>query len=231
MGLFQQPSYRRPLPKMDPSTPRMICRPTWLPMACAALLARAPSSSSVCDFGCVLAGPGAWVALAYLGAIFGRGAHLDVVRRLQLVDAESYLPECLMTKVDIATMAHSLEVRVPLLDRGVLELGLSLPRCLLGVGELAAEMRQALLEAGHLLDVRALLLGEQLADGGWNCEAANGSTRSSFHSTLNALKGLLAHEAAIGPVDLLLSTVGLITAYSVVPLKVKIAWLRSSRFR
>src|SRR5215217_1724342 len=33
-------------------------------------------------------------------------------------------------------------------------------------------------------DVRGIvdrLLGEQLSDGGWNCEAANGSTRSSFN--------------------------------------------------
>ena len=36
----------------------------------------------------------------------------------------------------------------------------------------------------------------RLADGGWNCEWVEGSTRSSFHSTLNSLKGLLAHEAA-----------------------------------
>ena len=34
----------------------------------------------------------------------------------------------------------------------------------------------------------------QLEDGGWNCEWVEGATRSSFHSTLNALKGLLAHE-------------------------------------
>ena len=38
----------------------------------------------------------------------------------------------------------------------------------------------------------------RLADGGWNCEWVEGSTRSSFHSTLNALKGLLAYEAATG---------------------------------
>lgn len=38
----------------------------------------------------------------------------------------------------------------------------------------------------------------QLADGGWNCEWVEGSTRSSFHSTLNSLKGLLAHESATG---------------------------------
>ena len=36
------------------------------------------------------------------------------------------------------------------------------------------------------------------ADGGWNCEWVAGSTRSSFHSTLNALKGLLYYEMASG---------------------------------
>ena len=40
------------------------------------------------------------------------------------------------------------------------------------------------------------LLGEQLEDGGWNCEAENGSARSSFHTTIRVLEGLLAHERA-----------------------------------
>jgi hypothetical protein len=37
------------------------------------------------------------------------------------------------------------------------------------------------------------LLSEQLGDGGWNCEAANGSTRSSFHTTICVLEGLLEY--------------------------------------
>ncbi len=41
----------------------------------------------------------------------------------------------------------------------------------------------------------------RLDDGGWNCEGIEGSTRSSFDSTLNSLKGLLAHEAATGGMD------------------------------
>jgi hypothetical protein len=44
----------------------------------------------------------------------------------------------------------------------------------------------------------ARLLGEQLADGGWNCEVENGSVRSSFASTINVLEGLLAYERASG---------------------------------
>lgn len=42
------------------------------------------------------------------------------------------------------------------------------------------------------------LLTEQLEDGGWNCEAENGSVRSSFATTINVLEGLLAHERAGG---------------------------------
>ena len=42
------------------------------------------------------------------------------------------------------------------------------------------------------------LLGEQMADGGWNCEQENGSTRGSFHTTINVLEGLLEHERANG---------------------------------
>jgi len=42
------------------------------------------------------------------------------------------------------------------------------------------------------------LLAEQLEDGGWNCEAENGSVRSSFHTTINVLEGLLEHERATG---------------------------------
>lgn len=42
------------------------------------------------------------------------------------------------------------------------------------------------------------LLAEQLPDGGWNCEAENGSTRASFNTTICVLEALLAHERASG---------------------------------
>jgi hypothetical protein len=42
------------------------------------------------------------------------------------------------------------------------------------------------------------LLSEQLGDGGWNCEAERGSVRSSFHTTICVLEGLLAFEQAFG---------------------------------
>ena len=46
-------------------------------------------------------------------------------------------------------------------------------------------------------DVRGIvdrLLSDQMADGGWNCEQENGSTRGSFHSTISVLEGLLEYE-------------------------------------
>ena len=45
------------------------------------------------------------------------------------------------------------------------------------------------------------LLGEQMRDGGWNCERENGSTRSSFHSTIEVLEGLLVFERATARSD------------------------------
>jgi hypothetical protein len=41
------------------------------------------------------------------------------------------------------------------------------------------------------------LVGEQLDDGGWNCEAPK-SVRSSFHTTICVLEGLLEYERAVG---------------------------------
>jgi hypothetical protein len=42
------------------------------------------------------------------------------------------------------------------------------------------------------------LLGEQMVDGGWNCEQENGSTVGSFHTTICVLEGLLEHVRAVG---------------------------------
>jgi asparagine synthase (glutamine-hydrolysing) len=49
------------------------------------------------------------------------------LRRMRSVDVSTYLADCLMPKVDVATMAHALELRAPLLDQEVVRFALALP--------------------------------------------------------------------------------------------------------
>jgi asparagine synthase (glutamine-hydrolysing) len=71
-------------------------------------------------------------AKAEIGALTSPGFLLGAapapgIAGLQRLDVATYLPGDLLPKSDIASMAHSLELRSPLLDHRVLELGLSLP--------------------------------------------------------------------------------------------------------
>ncbi len=59
--------------------------------------------------------------------LFKVPAGQDLMGILSYVDLHSYLPDCLMTKMDIASMANSLETRSPMLDQKVLELAYRLP--------------------------------------------------------------------------------------------------------
>lgn len=74
-------------------------------------------------------------AKAEIGALTSAGFLLGPppeqgIAGLQRLDLETYLPGDLLPKSDIASMAHSLELRSPLLDHRVVELGLALPETL-----------------------------------------------------------------------------------------------------
>jgi asparagine synthase (glutamine-hydrolysing) len=63
----------------------------------------------------------------FLAEAFARLPHRDIVSAAGLVDLVTYLPCDLMTKVDIASMANSLECRAPFLDYRVVELAAQMP--------------------------------------------------------------------------------------------------------
>ena len=63
----------------------------------------------------------------YITGLYKIPAGQDLQNTLSYVDFHSYLPECLMTKMDIASMANSLEARSPFLDHKVIEFAFSLP--------------------------------------------------------------------------------------------------------
>src|SRR3954470_13179231 len=65
-----------------------------------------------------------------LASHFERFAHLPWPSQMMRFDAETYLPEDILTKVDRMSMAHSIESRVPLLDNEVIAFAAAVPASL-----------------------------------------------------------------------------------------------------
>jgi asparagine synthase (glutamine-hydrolysing) len=98
-----QQRYARRITHFDPELQREICTPGFL----AAAADRSP--------------------FAMLAESFCASDARDDIDAMLDVDVNHYLPDCLLVKVDIASMAHGLEARSPMLDHEFMEFAASLP--------------------------------------------------------------------------------------------------------
>jgi asparagine synthase (glutamine-hydrolysing) len=115
---------------------------TWLPEDAAALTASDA------------AGAAARHALARVASAHGLEAR-PTLHALQVADAEEYLPNDILAKVDRATMAHGLESRAPLLHPDVAGFALALPSSLRVGRDGTTKVALRKLCARHFGDVHA----------------------------------------------------------------------------
>jgi asparagine synthase (glutamine-hydrolysing) len=102
---------------------------------------------------------GAYDPFSVMQTYFDRAQGWDPLSRIQYVDIKTYLVDDILTKVDRASMAHALEVRVPILDHQVIAYAARIPaRYKLRHGEGKYIMKQALRELlpAEVLDRRKM---------------------------------------------------------------------------
>ncbi|HMF51957.1 MAG TPA: asparagine synthase (glutamine-hydrolyzing), partial [Candidatus Saccharimonadales bacterium] len=73
---------------------------------------------------------GGYDSLDVLRYYYDKADTKDPLSRIQYVDIKTYLTDDILVKVDRASMAHSLEVRAPILDHKLMELAASIPSSL-----------------------------------------------------------------------------------------------------
>ncbi|HYE66292.1 MAG TPA: asparagine synthase (glutamine-hydrolyzing), partial [Pyrinomonadaceae bacterium] len=126
-------------------------------------------------------------AASFLEPWFARANGAGVVDAVLLADTMTYLPNDLLVKVDIASMAVSLEARSPFLDHHVIEFAASLPETLklrgLTTKYLLKRVLRRLLPAENL-DRRKMGFGVPI--GYW----LRGEMRAFLHETLLSEKAL-----------------------------------------
>ncbi len=126
-----------------------------------------------------------------------RAAGMDVLQCMQVVDISTMLLDNLMVKADKLSMAHGLEVRVPLLDRKLVELGLALPvTAKIGVRGNKPLLRRLLAERLPRSITRGGKRGFELPVNAWFRDPSTGPLRERLSSGA-MVRGLGFSPAAV----------------------------------
>jgi asparagine synthase (glutamine-hydrolysing) len=135
--------------------------------------------------------------LALFEAEYARGRDWSLCSRVQYLDIKTYLPCDILTKVDVASMMHGLEVRTPLVDARVMELAARIPEPLAMAqdadgGWTGKRLLKRLLERYYPPEyVRRPKMGFSMPVQRWF--AAGGALRGMVQEQLLA-RGALLHE-------------------------------------
>jgi asparagine synthase (glutamine-hydrolysing) len=135
-------------------------------------------------------------------ARLGASAAADTVSRLQDLDVDTYLPDDILTKVDIASMTHSLEARAPLVDHHVVELGAALPgRMKLRGGKGKVILRRAFADLVPAEILHRRKKGFALPTGRWLAGRLHGFARELLLSPQASGRGLFQPAAVEALLD------------------------------
>jgi asparagine synthase (glutamine-hydrolysing) len=142
------------------------------------------------------------------GAAESFAAHLgasratDTVSRLQNLDVETYLPDDILAKVDVASMTHALEARAPLVDHHVVELGAALPGRLKLRGAKGKHiLKRAFADLVPAEIVSRRKKGFALPTGPWLRGRLHGFARETLLSDAARARGLFRPEAVEALLD------------------------------
>ena len=139
---------------------------------------------------------------ASFAARLGASRATDTVSRLQELDVETYLPDDILAKVDIASMTHALEARAPLVDHHVVELGASLPgRLKLRGGKGKHILKRAFADLVPAEIVNRRKKGFSLPTGPWLRGRLHGFARETLLSDAARARGLFRPEAVTDLLD------------------------------
>jgi asparagine synthase (glutamine-hydrolysing) len=126
----------------------------------------------------------------------------DLLGRLQDLDCDTYLPDDILAKVDIASMSHGLEARAPFCDHDVVEIGAALPGRLKLRGLTGKHiLKQAFAELVPTPILERKKKGFALPTGRWLAGRLHGTARELLLSAEARGRGLFAPAAVEALLD------------------------------